>query len=154
MMHARWPVALPFVVPGVACVAAGGLVSAASALAPSGQAAWAAAYLVLVGGLAQAGLGVGQALLASAVPPRRVVLAEVVAWNLGDAAVLAGELLGRRPIVDAGGALLAVALVLLVLATRGPAVRRRWMLPAFRGLVLLLVVSIPAGLVLAEVRPR
>jgi hypothetical protein len=35
---------------------------------------------------------------------------------------------------------------------RRPAVRARWPLRAFRGLVALLVVSIPVGLVLAQLR--
>jgi hypothetical protein len=154
MLSARWSVALPFVVLGMVCMAAGGLLSAATALAPSEQAAWAVAYLVLVGGLAQAGLGAGQALLASEAPPCGVVIAEVLAWNLGNAAVLAGELLHRGPVVDVGGALLAAALVLLIRSTRRAAVRRRWKPLAFRGLVLLLAVSIPVGLVVGELRPR
>lgn len=82
--------ALPFVVLGAACVVAGGLVAAAVAMAPSQLGSWAAAYLVLVGGVAQVALGAGQALLASRPPGRRAVAAGVAGWNAGNGAVLAG----------------------------------------------------------------
>jgi hypothetical protein len=95
VVSARCSAALPFVALGAVCVVAGGLVSAASAFAPSEHAAWAAAYLVLLAG----------------------ALA-LVAWEV-----------------------------------RGHAGRARWPLRAFRGLVALLVVSIPVGLVLAQLRP-
>lgn len=153
MESARVRAALWFAVPAVACVVAGGLVSAATALAPSEPGAWAAAYLVLVGGVAQLGLGGGQAMLAPALPSRGVLLAEVLAWNVGDAAVLAGQLLGVTPVVDLGGVLLVAALALFARGARGATVRARWPLHAFRAILLLLLVSVPVGLVLAQVRP-
>src|SRR5579875_3107512 len=99
----------PFAAFGTACVIAGGLVAAATAPAPSGHGSWAAAYLVLVGGVAQVALGAGQALLAPRSPSRRLVAAEFAGWNAGNAAVLAGTLAGVTPLVDAGGALLVAA---------------------------------------------
>lgn len=153
MVASRWSAALPFVGFGTMCVVAGGLVSAVTALAPSEHGAWAAAYLVLVGGVAQVALGAGQAQLAPRIPPRKLLIAELVAWNLGNAAVLSGELSGVIPLVYAGGAVLVAALTLLVRGMRGTAARVPWMLHAFRALVLLLLVSIPVGLVLAELRP-
>jgi hypothetical protein len=153
MVPARWSAALPFVALVAVSVLAGGLVSAASAFAPSEHAAWAVAYLVLVGGIAQVGLGVGQASLAREGPHRGTTVAELVSWNVGDAAVLAGPLLGMPPLVDIGGGLLAGALGLVAWEVRGHAGRAPWSLRAFRGLVALLVVSIPVGLVLAQLRP-
>ena len=51
--------------PSVGCVSLlGGCVAAASSVAPSETASWAAAYLVLVGGVAQVFLGLGQVLVA------------------------------------------------------------------------------------------
>lgn len=149
----RCSAALPFAVAGVTCVLAGGLVAAAVALAPSEHGAWASAYLVLVAGLSQVALGLGQALLASQAPSRRVVAAEAGAWNGGNAAVMAGVLLGTTPLVDAGGVLLVFALALLVHGVRGAGPRRRWPLYAYRLLVGILLVSIPTGLLLARAGP-
>ena len=53
-----------FVALGGMCVIAGGCVAAASSVTPSETASWAAAYLVLVGGVAQVFLGLGQVLVA------------------------------------------------------------------------------------------
>lgn len=142
--------ALPFAVVGTACVIAGGLVAAATAPAPSEHGSWAAAYLVLVAGVTQVALGVGQALLAHVPPPLRVVLGEFVAWNAGNAAVLAGTLAGVVPVVDAGGILLVVALVLWASGVRGAGPHSRWGLRLYRMLVGLMLVSIPVGLFLAR----
>ncbi|MFC5992595.1 hypothetical protein ACFQE5_00020 [Pseudonocardia hispaniensis] len=149
-------VVLPFALIGTACVVAGGLLAAVTASAPSQQASWASAYLVLVGGVAQIGLGAGQAIFA----PRtsaRFLTAQVIGWNGGNAAVLLGTLLGVLPLVDVGGVLLVVALALFVHRVRADAVPRaaglnRWLLRGYRLLVLIVLVSIPIGLVLARLR--
>jgi hypothetical protein len=153
LMGARAFSALPFLSIGTACVIAGGLVSAVAAHAPTEHTSWAAAYLVLVAGVAQMALGAGQALLARGCPPPRLVVGELLTWNLGNAAVITGTVAGVTTVVDAGGAALVVALVLLLTASTG---RRRggWPLWVFRGLIVVLLVSIPVGLVLAEIRPR
>ncbi len=107
------------------------------------------AYLVLVVGVAQVGLGVGQALLATRTPAGRLVTAELLTWNIGNAAVIVGTLAGHVVLVYVGGALLFAGLVLFVLAARGSALhwqRTRW---AFRLIVFILAVSIPIGLTLA-----
>lgn len=148
---------LPFTVSGVLCVIAGGLVAAVTASSPTEHGTWAAAYLVLVCGVAQAGLGLGQALFtASTSAP--VVAVQFVGWNVGNAAVLVGTLAGLTALVDLGGGLLVVTLGLLA---RGliPAAgvcrvagALRCCLYGYRLLVLLLLVSIPVGLILARVR--
>jgi hypothetical protein len=48
---------LPFLIAGVACIVGGGLLAAASAYVTTQKTAWATAYVVLVGGVAQAALG-------------------------------------------------------------------------------------------------
>jgi hypothetical protein len=149
----RCSAALPFVVLGVACVVAGGLVAAATAPAPSEHGSWTTAYLVLVAGVSQIALGVGQALLAPRAPSRRIVAVEFSAWNGGNAAVVAGALSNITPLVDTGGALLVVALALLIRGVRGAGQRGRWALYAFRLLVVILLVSIPIGLLLARTGP-
>ena len=149
-----WPAASPFVALGTACVVAGGLVAAAVATAPSELGSWAAAYLVLVGGVAQVGLGAGQALLASRSPGRRAVAAELAGWNAGNGAVLAGTLLGATWLADVGGALLVVALVLALAGIRGAVRRPSWPLHLYRVLLALVLVSIPVGLVIGTVHPH
>lgn len=149
-----WPAAPPFVALGTACVIAGGLVAAGVAMAPSELGSWAAAYLVLVGGVAQVALGVGQALLAPQPPGRRAVTAEVAGWNAGNGAVLAGTLLGATWLADVGGALLVATMALALAAVRGAARCPSWPLHLYRALLALVLVSIPVGLVIAAVRPR
>lgn len=156
MIHGRVSVVAPFVLPGIGCVVAGGLVAAATAPAPSTPATWAAAYLVLVAGVAQVALGLGQAALAPRVPSRTRVVTQAGVWNAGNVAVLAGTLTGVTPVVDLGGALLVVGLALLAAGVRGTSARsgarwQRWALYGFRVLLLILLVSIPTGLVLARI---
>jgi hypothetical protein len=140
---------------GMACVVAGGLVAAGTSVAPSEHGSWLAAYLVLVAGVAQVALVLGQAMLAPRPPSSRTVVTELIAWNAGSAAVAAGTLAGLTLLVDIGGALLLLTLALLVRAVRGAdrdADRtNRWAMLAYRLLVLCLAVSIPIGLWLARV---
>lgn len=144
--------ALPFLVLGSGCVVAGGFVAAVTALAPSEHGAWAAAYLVLVCGVAQVALGGGQSLLSSKPFSRGATVAELLAWNVGNAAVLAGTLLALLPVADLGGALLVVALALAVWQVRGVGGGAVWVRHGFRLLLAIVLVSIPVGLVLAQLR--
>jgi hypothetical protein len=141
----------PFLGLGAACVVAGGVVSAASAGGPTEHTAWAVAYLVLVAGVAQIGLGLGQ-LLATR-PAGAWSAVELALWNVGNAGVLAGVLVPVTALVDVGGALLVVALALAVYNVRGARAQgpMRWLLYAFRVLVVVLLVSVPVGLALARV---
>lgn len=147
----RLVTAAPFAVIGGACVVAGGLVAAATASVPTEHGAWVAAYLVLVGGVAQLSLGAGQAYLAAHPPAPGLVAFEVVAWNAGSAAVIAGTLLGVVPLVDAGGAALLLALAALLLSVRGAPARGGWWRYAYRLFAVVIAVSVPVGLVLARI---
>jgi len=152
----RRPQLLPFTAIGVLCITAGGLLAAATASAPSEHTTWAAAYLVLVGGIAQVGLGFGQATF-TAGTSTPVLASQVAGWNLGNAAVLAGTLQGSTAVVDLGGALLVVTLGLLARGLSPTGVRPvggagRWCLYGYRVLMVILFVSIPVGLVLAQIR--
>lgn len=164
MVAERRAASLPFVIAGIACVVAGGFVAAATAPSPTEHGTWAAAYLVLVAGVAQAALGLGQARLAPAAPRRDLLIAQFVCWNLGNAAVIAGTVSDVVAVVDVGGALLVVALGLLVLGVRRPAASAPsalprpgasgavgWLLPAYRVLLVALLISIGVGLFLARV---
>lgn len=152
-VRARLRAATPLLATGTAGVVAGGLVAAATAPSPSEHGSWTAAYLVLVAGVAQIALALGQVWLAPVAPARRVLAGEYAAWNVGNAAVIAGTLAGIPTMLDAGGVLLVAALALFAVAVRGRAAARgRWLLLAYRALVVLMLVSIPVGLVLDRVR--
>ena len=134
------------------CTVAGGLTSAVTASVPTQASAWTVAYLVLVGGFAQLALGLGQSALAAAEPSWRLIGIQLAAFNLGNVAVVVGTLLRMPLIVDAGGALLLVALALFVWGVRGNTRKAPLVLYGYRFVALVLLVSIPIGLALAHIR--
>lgn len=150
---APWPVqalrrALPFFVAAAVAVTAGGVLAAATASVTTQKLAWATAYVVLVGGVAQAGLGAGMGWLAQRAGMRMAWIGFVL-FNAGNIGVLAGQLAGIIALTFAGGALLVAALVVIVVATRGGGRRHPVLLWGFRAIVVILAVSIPIGLLLA-----
>jgi hypothetical protein len=142
--------ALPFFVAALVCVVAGGLLAAATAYVTTQKTAWATAYIVLVGGVAQAGLGAALGWLARRAAVRTAWIVFAL-WNLGNAGVVAGQLSSLIVLTFAGGMLLVAALIVTVLATGGGAPTHPVLLWGFRVLVIVLAVSIPTGLVLAVV---
>jgi hypothetical protein len=145
----RSAVLIPVLV-GCDGVVAGGFVAAATAPVPSEKGSWAAAYLVLVVGVAQLGLVAGVTWLPERTPSRQLIGAEFLAWNLGNAAVLAGTLLEVQPAVAAGGALIVLALLAALVAVR-PA-RPSRMLWTYRVLIAIVLVSVPVGVLLGQLR--
>ncbi|HET9647805.1 MAG TPA: hypothetical protein VFP34_06190 [Microlunatus sp.] len=150
----RWDSMEGFVAVGFGCVIAGGLVAAVTGPTGFRAGSWVAAYLVLVAGVAQIGLGVGQRLLAVRAPSPSMVVVELFAWNAGSAAVVTGTLTGSALVVGVGGAGLAAALGLFLYHVRRSRSHRRWQLMLYRGLAALLAVSIPVGLFLSVLRHR
>jgi predicted acyltransferase len=150
-LQAGWRDIRVFAILGVICVVGGGLVAASTAPLQSERASWAAAYLVLVAGVAQIALGAGQALFAVSPPTRRIAAAQVAGWNVGNAAVIVGTLFQVLVIADIGALLLLATLIRSLQAVRGTSGGRPGRL--YRGLLVVLVVSIPIGLVLARLRP-
>jgi hypothetical protein len=148
--YERWIPALPFIALGAISIVAGGLVAAVTAVSPTRHTTWAAAYLVLVVGVAQLGIGIGQALLAPKIPSSRLITAELLTWDIGNAGVIAGTLMNRVALVDFGGALLAISLVLFILGARGHTGRNRWLLYLYRALITIVLVSIPMGLIISR----
>lgn len=142
--------ALPFLVAGVVWVIAGGVLAAATAYVTTQKTAWATAFIVLVGGVAQAGLGVAMGWLAQRARLRTAWVAFAV-FNLGSVGVLAGQLTAVIALTFAGGAVLVAALVVIVVATRNGSPGHPILVWSFRALVILLAVSIPVGLILAVV---
>ena len=138
---------------GAVGVIGGGLVSAVTGPLSWEHGPWAAAYLVLVVGVAQLGFGAGQAWLAVGPPARGLVVGELLGWNLGSALVITGAVVERPVLVDIGAVLLVAAVVCFLVGVRAPTPGRGpvvvWGRRAYLLLALVILVSIPVGLVLA-----
>lgn len=147
-----WRSAAPFVVIAVLAVVAGGSVSAALAHVPTRHAMWLVAYLVLVVGVAQFCLGVGQAWLARERPSTGLLLAECGLFNVSNVLVMAGTLMGHVAWVSAGALLLIGALALFFFGVRRASGRP--LLYAYRAMLLLVGASALVGVLLATLRAR
>jgi hypothetical protein len=145
---------------GVCSVVLGGLVAAVTAPLGLAHGSWLAAYLVLVGGVTQCAMG--QARFRRPDLLRRPGLSwlQIGCWNVGNAGVIGGTLAGAPLVVDLGSALLVVALTVAFQAARrgagpaGSAAGRgsRLVDRAYRTLLLVLALSIPAGMALSHLR--
>ena len=154
-MDARPPtLARCMVVGGAGCVIVGGLVAAVTGPLGLAKGSWLAAYLVLVCGVGTYVIGTMQGRPGAPPMPRAWGLAQLGCWCLGNAAVIVGSLAAVAVVVDVGAALLVIALaVALADALRGerPSGSRMvgW---AYRGLLVVLMISTPVGAVLAHLR--
>lgn len=142
--------ALPFLLCAVVLITAGGLVAAINSAAPFDHGSWLAAYLVLVGGVAQAALALGATALRASPAP---ALLELCLWLAGSLGVPAGVLADMPALVAVGSAPLLAALILFargVASARVPA--RTW-----QAIYLLvagsLAVSVAVGMGLAGALP-
>lgn len=142
--------ALPFICGGGIYIIAAGLASAFLAHTPSYLAMWACAYLVLVGGVTQLGIGLAQWRLA-VLPSRRYIWWVFGLFNLGNFAVLGGTLystnLTGQILVDVGSLSLALAMLLCLLPARK--LTRSWWSVAYVVLIGIILVSIPIGVALS-----
>lgn len=154
-VHERWHRSAPFFVIGSLGIIGGGIAAAVTGPTDWSYGSWCAAFLVLVVGVAQLGLGAGQASLAPSATSPRLVLAEALAWNLGSAGVIAGTLVGSPALVSAASLVFLAAIALATFAVRGrptlggPA---RIALTVYRMLLLVLLVSTPVGIALSFIR--
>ncbi|MFN8038855.1 MAG: hypothetical protein U0Q07_06550 [Acidimicrobiales bacterium] len=149
---ARWPAARPFLFIGSLCTVVGGLVAAVTRPTGFVLGSWTAAFLVLVGGVAQIALGVGQAWLAEQPPAVRPVRIEVMCWNIGVAATITGTLAAMPTLTTVAGFALVPALALFIATTKAPRSVRRSARVIYRALAGIVLVSIPIGLALAWAR--
>lgn len=135
---------------GVGFIVLGGLVAAVAGPLHFDRGSWLAAYLVLVCGVAQCAISNQRRILRAAPlrPAQRWVL--FGSWNIGNALVVAGALASIPVITDAGGLLLVAGLVLAGAGTRHA--QRPIAVALLRAFYLVLVVSIPVGLVLSHLR--
>lgn len=153
MVNGQLPL-LIFGLVGMLAVASGGLLAAFSARKPSRLAAWASSYLVLVAGLLQVGIGASLYYLVKSSAAWLTILA-FIAFNLGNAGVLLGTVLKNRSgkyriLVDIGGGLLAISMILLLILVHGAAMS--WQLLAFYIIVAIILVTMPIGLILSRRR--
>lgn len=135
---------------GALAVVLGGLVAAVTGPFGWTKGSWAAAFLVLVVGVAQYAMGWMRADVAD----DRSGWVQVVGWNLGGALVVLGTLVATPLLVDLGSLLLVVALALALRADLRPrpAARPRAMVVGYRLLLLVMLVSIPIGITLSHLR--
>lgn len=151
---------LPFVIAGILCIVGGGLLAAATAYVTTQKTAWATAYVVLVGGVAQVGLGSAVTWL-NPQADRRAGWWAFIGWNIGNAGVLAGQLADLIVLTYLGSAALIGALVFVLVAsiqTRTPAGVQSIPAPhypgilwGFRILLIILVLGIGVGNGLAQI---
>ncbi|MGH3732406.1 MAG: hypothetical protein ACRDVC_03395 [Acidimicrobiales bacterium] len=141
-------VPLIFVVVGGALIVVGGFVAAAGGEAPSKHLSWAAAYLVLVCGVAQLGLGGGRALMTPRQFDTKLITWQFITFNLGNAGVLIGTLVGLPVLLYVGSAFFLLALALFARDARGTH-QHGWAF-LYWAFILVLAVSVPAGAVLGH----
>jgi hypothetical protein len=137
---------------GVCLVVAGGLVAAASGPLDLAHGSWLAAYLVLVCGVAQALMSAAQRAFSPEPVAARVWVVQVICWNVGNALVIVGVLMDAALVVDAGAVPLVVTLGLAVRAVWPPPRRPALAAWGYLAVLVVLIVSIPVGLVLTHVR--
>ena len=137
----------PFKLLGSAAIIVAGLIAAAIARNPARPMVWMVAYLVLVVGVVQYALGVGQAALSKTAPGSATVWGQWLLLNMGHAGVIAGTLAGSFRLLVAGTILYDVAVAWLGLTVRGnqPGMR----LIGYRVLIVVMLASSAAGLVLS-----
>lgn len=132
---------------GIGSVLLGGLLAAITGPLRIEAGSWLAAYLVLVAGVPQ----VAFAVVPSRVETSRLAWIQVACWNVGNVLVIVATLVGFPWGVDLGGIVLCGG---LWLAWRAVWHRDRtgFALVAYRGVLLVLLVSIPVGALLAHIR--
>lgn len=149
-VHACWPQVRFFGLFGAVEIVIGGLIAAGSAPLHSEVGAWAAAYLVLVGGVAQIAIGSTQALLSRRPPARNVGDVQVVLWNGGNVAVITATAAGMPTVGDVGGLMLIGALALSLRAVRDAVGHGARLYQAF---LATLAVSVVVGQVVVRIHP-
>lgn len=136
-----------------AMIVAGGLIAAVNSAAPFAHGSWLAAYLVLVGGVAQLLLGVGCLGLPLPRLSARLRRAQLGLWNVGNLVVVVGVLGDSVGVVAAGSAIVLGGLGVFA-AGGGPSCRfERGRVIIYRLVILGLAGSVVIGAVLAGSSP-
>ena len=146
-LRERLMAARAFLVAALLALLIAGFVAAAVAHAPTRPMVWMVAYLVLVAGVAQAVLGLGQSLLPQRLPTASWQAGEWWLFNLGNAGVIGGTLLVLPALVAVGTALFVLALLAFLLGVRGGGAG--WLLHAFRAVLVVTCLGACVGLALS-----
>lgn len=151
--------ALGLLVAGAVSIVLGGLVAAVTGPFDLEHGSWAAAYLVLVSGVAQWVMGQARSWQAGSPAEKWWGWRQFGFWNLGNVAVMAGTFAGWPWLVGLGSVSLVAALVIALLAEGNPrrsAGGERIAPPlvhlAYAAMLLVLALSIPVGMTLSIVR--
>lgn len=135
---------------GVGFILSGGIVAAVTGPLALAKGSWVAAYLVLVAGVAQILITNQFHLLGSAPPAAKNAWAALWLWLGGNLLVISGAFVPVPWLTILGGVALWVVLLLALTQTRAAAQPGwAWMLRAW---YLIMVVSVPIGLILAYIR--
>jgi nitrite reductase (NO-forming) len=118
---------------------------------------WLALHLALLGGVSQLVLGAGQffvcAFLATTPPSRRLLGVQLCIWNGGTLLVAVGVPTGAAPLVDAGGALIVIDLLVfaatLYSMQRRSLQRARWAVRWYQASATCLALGCLVGVLLA-----
>ena len=148
----RWSSVRDAVVVGAVAITAGGLVAAVTRPTGFALGPWLAAFLVLVGGVAPIALAVGLAVIARDDPLPGAARARTAGCTAGVAVTAAGSLASAPVLTVVGAALLAATLVGHARAVRHAAPGTAALRAAYLGLVAIVVVSLPVGIVLSVLR--
>lgn len=151
-LQIRWPAARPFLLVGSALTLAGGVVAAATRPTDFELGSWLAAFLVLVGGVAQVALGAGQAWMADPPPSSRGVAVEITAWNAAVLLTAVGTLASRPAATVLGAVAMVVAVASFLVGVRATRSVNRWAIALYRFVAVVILVSTPIGLVLTFTR--
>lgn len=144
---------LVFLVAAGAMIVAGGLVAAVNGASSFAHGSWLAAYLVLVGGVAQLLLGIGSLALPEAANSRGLKRAQLGMWNAGTLIVAGAVLSNLFGMVLAGSAVIVGALVCFAVGGGPVCEFGRSRVLVYRLLICLLLISVVVGGVLAQMTP-
>ena len=145
------PAVRPFLAGGVVAVVVGGVVAALSRPIGWERGPWVAAFLVLVVGVGQAGLAMGQS-AGPALVSRRAIEAEVILGNGGALLVIVGTLSSSPAMATAGSLLFGAAIALFAHHGRGSRGHRGWVQRLYLALLVVLALSVPMGVALSWLR--
>lgn len=146
------PSVRPFVAVGVATVVVGGLVAAVSRPAGWERGPWLAAFLVLVVGVGQTGLAIGQSVANQGVVSGRIIVAELALGNAGALLVVVGTLAASPVFATVGSLVFTSAVAVFARHSYGGHLRSgsaRW---SYMALLVTLAVSVPIGIALSWLR--
>ena len=144
-----------FIILSFLAICAGGVLAAFTARKPTRFIMWLTAYLVLIVGVAQ--LGLAYSWLELNLHTGWITVFAFIVYDFGNIAVILGRALKGQTkwakyFVYKGGVLLAVSMAILLYGAHGVALS--WTSVLFYALTIIILVSMPIGLMLSSRRTR